>query len=144
MLVVWYRTESFLTSEHLQIPRRSMGGGQSVSPEWPFIGCFLLQGDLSSIMPPCKVMQLVVHMSALLYGWQLANTYRPRDYKRDLDGEFEPNLTNTVVFLLMATSHASSFFSNYEGHPIHEAHLYEQGVVLQLIGLHCGLDDAGH
>merc|ERR1711920_757017 len=31
--------------------------------------------------------------------------------------DFEPNLTNTVVFQLMAAMHASSFLANYEGHP---------------------------
>merc|ERR1712151_507728 len=37
-------------------------------------------------------LQLVVHMTVLLYGWRLANTFRNKDYKRDVEGEFEPNL----------------------------------------------------
>eukprot|EP00401_Gymnodinium_catenatum_P001329 CAMPEP_0117554754 /NCGR_PEP_ID=MMETSP0784-20121206/50919_1 /TAXON_ID=39447 /ORGANISM="" /LENGTH=1002 /DNA_ID=CAMNT_0005351933 /DNA_START=110 /DNA_END=3117 /DNA_ORIENTATION=+ len=63
------------------------------------------------------VIQLAVHMSVLMYGWKLANSYRSQDFKRDLEGEFKPNLTNTVVFQLMAAMHASSFLANYEGHP---------------------------
>jgi len=63
------------------------------------------------------VIQLIVHLAAFLYGWQLAKSYRAKDFERNLEGEFEPNLTNTVIFLIMATSHASSFLSNYEGHP---------------------------
>eukprot|EP00933_Yihiella_yeosuensis_P005411 TRINITY_DN10991_c0_g1_i1.p1 TRINITY_DN10991_c0_g1~~TRINITY_DN10991_c0_g1_i1.p1 ORF type:complete len:1210 (+),score=234.21 TRINITY_DN10991_c0_g1_i1:50-3679(+) len=62
-------------------------------------------------------LQLVVHLSVLFYGWQMANEHRVKDFKRDLEGEFAPNLTNSVVFLLMAAMHASSFLANYEGHP---------------------------
>merc|ERR1712166_747628 len=61
--------------------------------------------------------QLATHLAILLYGWQLANAHRPADWKRDLEGDFDPNLTNTVVFQLMASMHASSFLANYEGHP---------------------------
>merc|ERR1712113_793642 len=50
-------------------------------------------------------------------GWQLAISLRPADFKRDVEGEFEPNVTNTVIFQLMAATHASSFLANYEGHP---------------------------
>merc|ERR1712039_139878 len=42
---------------------------------------------------------------------------RPADFKRDVEGEFEPNLTNSVIFQLMAATHASSFLANYDGHP---------------------------
>eukprot|EP00931_Biecheleriopsis_adriatica_P091150 TRINITY_DN6504_c0_g2_i1.p1 TRINITY_DN6504_c0_g2~~TRINITY_DN6504_c0_g2_i1.p1 ORF type:complete len:1208 (+),score=273.18 TRINITY_DN6504_c0_g2_i1:55-3678(+) len=61
--------------------------------------------------------QLVIHLIILFHGWQLANEFRPKDFKRDLEGEFEPNLTNSVVFILMAAMHASSFLANYDGHP---------------------------
>mmetsp|Transcript_73771 Transcript_73771/g.211584 ORF Transcript_73771/g.211584 Transcript_73771/m.211584 type:complete len:157 (-) Transcript_73771:54-524(-) len=47
----------------------------------------------------------------------LANSFRDKEYKRNLEGDFEPNLTNTVVFQLIAAMHASSFLANYEGHP---------------------------
>jgi len=62
-------------------------------------------------------LQLIVHLSTLLYAWHLANSFRPKEFKRDIEGEFEPNLTNSVVFQLMASMHASSFLANYEGHP---------------------------
>ena len=47
----------------------------------------------------------------------MANQFRAKDFKRDLEGDFEPNLTNTVVFELMAAMHAASFLANYDGHP---------------------------
>merc|ERR1711920_107870 len=46
-----------------------------------------------------------------------AIAFRSKDFKRDIEGEFEINLTNTVIFQLMAAMHASSFLANYEGHP---------------------------
>lgn len=61
--------------------------------------------------------QLVVHLACLWYGWSLALEFREKDYKRDLEGEFAPNLTNTVIFEIIAAMHASSFMANYEGHP---------------------------
>ena len=61
--------------------------------------------------------QLLIHMMTLFCGWQMANQFRAKDFKRDLEGDFEPNLTNTVVFELMAAMHAASFLANYDGHP---------------------------
>ncbi|CAE7572453.1 Atp13a1, partial [Symbiodinium sp. CCMP2456] len=61
--------------------------------------------------------QLMIHMAILFSGWQMANRWRAKDFKRDLEGEFAPNLTNTVVFELMAAMHAASFLANYDGHP---------------------------
>jgi len=63
------------------------------------------------------VLQLAVHMSVSFYGWQYAVTFRGKDFKRDLEGDFEPSLTNTVVFQIMAASHVASFLANYEGQP---------------------------
>eukprot|EP00435_Cladocopium_sp_Y103_P030715 s100_g7.t1 len=61
--------------------------------------------------------QLLIHLITLFSGWQMANQFRAKDFKRDLEGDFEPNLTNTVVFELMAAMHAASFLANYDGHP---------------------------
>eukprot|EP00438_Fugacium_kawagutii_P030764 Skav215269 [mRNA] locus=scaffold2881:117638:120661:+ [translate_table: standard] len=61
--------------------------------------------------------QLLIHLFTLFTGWQMANQFRSKDFKRDLEGDFEPNLTNTVVFELMAAMHAASFLANYDGHP---------------------------
>lgn len=62
-------------------------------------------------------LQLAVHLTVLYNGWILAKDFRSKEFKRDVEGDFEPNLTNTVVFQLMAAMHASSFLANYEGHP---------------------------
>jgi len=84
-------------------------------------------------------LQLVVHVAVLVSGWRLATSFRDKEFKRDLEGEFEPNLTNTVVFQLMASMHASSFLANYEGHPFmqpltaNKPLLYSLGVFVLLI-----------
>uniref|UniRef100_A0A7S1SFD5 Uncharacterized protein n=1 Tax=Alexandrium catenella TaxID=2925 RepID=A0A7S1SFD5_ALECA len=84
-------------------------------------------------------LQLAVHMTVLFSGWQLAKGYRPKDFKRDVEGEFEPNLTNTLVFQLMAAMHASSFLANYEGHPFmqpltaNKALVYSLGIFIFII-----------
>eukprot|EP00746_Dinoflagellata_sp_MGD_P124119 gnl/MRDRNA2_/MRDRNA2_58704_c0_seq2.p1 gnl/MRDRNA2_/MRDRNA2_58704_c0~~gnl/MRDRNA2_/MRDRNA2_58704_c0_seq2.p1 ORF type:complete len:305 (+),score=70.10 gnl/MRDRNA2_/MRDRNA2_58704_c0_seq2:118-915(+) len=62
-------------------------------------------------------LQLSVHCTVLINGWQLAISTRESGFKRELEGEFKPNLTNTVVFELMAAMHISSFLANYEGQP---------------------------
>jgi len=83
--------------------------------------------DLAKIRPTGSIfawhallplaLQLVIHCCVLCWGWLLATSYRPADYKRDLEGDFEPNLTNSVVFVLIAAMHCSSFLANYEGAP---------------------------
>lgn len=110
-----------------------LGDGQTAMESLFTSMCFFLVSrsdpakQLAKQMPTCSVfawhvmvtllIQLVVHLSTLYYGWSLANSFRAKDYKRDLEGEFAPNLTNSVVFLLIAAMHASSFLANYEGHP---------------------------
>jgi len=65
-------------------------------------------------------LQLVVHSGVLYYGWARASSLRAKNFRRDLEGEFEPNLTNTVVFELTTAMHASSFLANYDGLPFVE------------------------
>lgn len=110
-----------------------LGDGQTAVESLFTSMCFFLVSrsapakQLAKQKPTCSVfawpvlvalaLQLVVHMTVLLRGWQLAKSFRPADFKRDVEGEFEPNLTNTAVFQLMAAMHAASFLANYEGHP---------------------------
>lgn len=110
-----------------------LGDGQTAAESIFVSACFFLVSrnqpakTLAKQTPTCSVfawnvmvtlgIQLVVHLSALYWGWTMANEFRAKDFKRNLEGDFEPNLTNTVVFQLIATMHASSFLANYEGHP---------------------------
>lgn len=53
----------------------------------------------------------------MMYTLSVTKPYLPPDYKPKLDGEFEPNLINTVVFLVSALQQVSVFAVNYKGHP---------------------------
>ncbi|KYF39175.1 P-type ATPase of unknown pump specificity (type V) protein [Toxoplasma gondii ARI] len=76
---------------------------------------------VASIFHPLVFLSLVLqaglHVYTLYAAWDLAKAFRAPDYKPNLDGHFEPNLVNSVVFLLIASMHASTFLSNYEGAP---------------------------
>jgi len=134
-----------------------LGDGQTAVESVFVSACFFLVSrsrpakNLAKQMPTCSVfawnvllslgIQLVVHLSFLYYGWTLANTHRAKDFKRNLEGDFEPNLTNTVVFLMIATMHGSSFLANYEGHPFmmpftsNKALMYSLGAFMSVIVL---------
>lgn len=62
-------------------------------------------------------LQLGVHLTVLVVGWKLATSNRSPGFRRNLEGEFSPNLTNTIVFYLTSAMHISSFIANYEGMP---------------------------
>mmetsp|Transcript_126796 Transcript_126796/g.370660 ORF Transcript_126796/g.370660 Transcript_126796/m.370660 type:complete len:1214 (-) Transcript_126796:94-3735(-) len=127
-----------------------LGDGQTAMESLFTSACFFLVSrsapakQLAKQQPTCSVfawpvllalaLQLVVHMSVLLAGWQLARSYRSQDFKRDIEGEFEPNLTNTMVFQLMAAMHASSFLANYEGHPFMQPLTANKALVYSLGG----------
>lgn len=76
---------------------------------------------ISSVFHPTVFLSLVLqsslHIYTLFTAWKIACELRPHDYKPNIDGQFEPNLVNSVVFLLIASMHASTFLSNYEGAP---------------------------
>lgn len=76
---------------------------------------------ISSVFHPTVFLSLVLQSSLHIYtlytAWDLACALRAPGYKPNVDGQFEPNLVNSVVFLLIASMHASTFLSNYEGAP---------------------------
>jgi cation-transporting ATPase 13A1 len=110
-----------------------LGDGQTTVESLFISACFFLvsrsnpskklakQQPISSIfhwsMMLSLVLQLVVHVGVLVIGWRLAIAHRPPSYRRNLEGDFSPNLTNTVVFLLTSSMHITSFLANYEGEP---------------------------
>merc|ERR1712048_881127 len=121
-----------------------LGDGQTAMESLFTSMCFFLvsRSALAKQQPTCSVfawsvllalaLQLAVHMTVLFRGWQLAKGFRPTDFKRDLEGDFAPNLTNTVVFQLMAAMHASSFLANYEGHPFMQPLRSNRGLLFAL------------
>jgi len=126
-----------------------LGDGQTAVESLLTSACFFLvsrsapAAKLAKQMPTYSVfawhvlvtllIQLVIHLSVLYYGWSLANSYRSKDFRRDLEGEFAPNLTNSAVFLLLAAMHASSFLANYEGHPFMQPLTSNKALLYSLI-----------
>uniref|UniRef100_A0A0G4GNG0 Cation-transporting P-type ATPase N-terminal domain-containing protein n=1 Tax=Chromera velia CCMP2878 TaxID=1169474 RepID=A0A0G4GNG0_9ALVE len=100
---------------------------------------------LSSICSPPAVLSLLlqssVHFACLLYGWSEARKRRPSDWKADLESQFEPDLVNTVVYLLFASMHGAAFLANYAGAPFmvslweNKPLLHGLGVFLLVLGV---------
>ncbi|KAI9027572.1 hypothetical protein CLU79DRAFT_739782 [Phycomyces nitens] len=63
--------------------------------------------------------QFAVHIAALVYINALAKTYEPPK-EVDLEGEFEPSLLNSGVYLIQLSMQVSTFAINYQGHPFRE------------------------
>ncbi|PFH36293.1 hypothetical protein BESB_044850 [Besnoitia besnoiti] len=97
---------------------------------------------IASIFHPTVFLSLVLqaslHTYTLYTAWDLARALRAPDYTPNLDGHFEPNLVNSVVFLLIASMHASTFLSNYEGAPF-MAPLLENRPLFVTLGFLVGL-----
>ncbi|CAO3617333.1 unnamed protein product [Cunninghamella blakesleeana] len=63
--------------------------------------------------------QFAVHIAALIYVNDLAKSYEPPK-EVDLEGEFEPSLLNSGVYLIQLAMQVSTFAINYQGHPFRE------------------------
>ncbi|KAI8149877.1 hypothetical protein BJV82DRAFT_585075 [Fennellomyces sp. T-0311] len=63
--------------------------------------------------------QFAVHIAALIYVNSLANHYEPPK-EVDLEGEFEPSLLNSGVYLIQLSMQVSTFAINYQGYPFRE------------------------
>ncbi|KAI9310292.1 hypothetical protein BX666DRAFT_2009139 [Dichotomocladium elegans] len=63
--------------------------------------------------------QFAVHIAALVYVNSLAKIYEtPKEV--DLEGEFEPSLLNSGVYLIQLSMQVSTFAINYQGYPFRE------------------------
>jgi cation-transporting ATPase 13A1 len=63
--------------------------------------------------------QFAVHIAALIYVNRLANYHEPPK-EVDLEGEFEPSLLNSGVYLIQLSMQVSTFAINYQGYPFRE------------------------
>jgi len=76
---------------------------------------------LSSIFHPASFSSLLgqfaIHMFTMVYAVQTAKKHLPDDYEPKLDGEFEPGILNTVVFLVSSVQQVTVFFVNMQGRP---------------------------
>ncbi|EGD97820.1 cation-transporting ATPase [Trichophyton tonsurans CBS 112818] len=65
--------------------------------------------------------QFAIHIVTLIYISQYVYSIEPRKEKIDLEGEFEPSLLNSAIYLLQLIQQISTFSINYQGRPFRES-----------------------
>ncbi|CAM9266079.1 unnamed protein product [Choristocarpus tenellus] len=61
--------------------------------------------------------QFALHLVCMVYVVSLSKEHLPEGYEPDLDGDFQPNMINSVVFLVGAVQQVSVFVVNLKGRP---------------------------
>lgn len=64
--------------------------------------------------------QFAIHIVTLIYISNYVQRTEPRNGNVDLEGEFEPSLLNSAVYLLQLIQQISTFAINYQGRPFRE------------------------
>ncbi|KAJ5561313.1 ATPase P-type K/Mg/Cd/Cu/Zn/Na/Ca/Na/H-transporter [Penicillium sp. DV-2018c] len=65
--------------------------------------------------------QFAIHIVTLIYLSNYVYKHEPRDSDIDLEGEFEPSLLNSAIYLLQLIQQISTFSINYQGRPFRES-----------------------
>ena len=76
---------------------------------------------MKSVFHPALILsilgQFVLHIFTMHSLVKQGKTYLPEDYKVNVDGEFEPSIVNSIVFLVTAVQQVSVFVVNLKGPP---------------------------
>lgn len=65
--------------------------------------------------------QFAIHIATLIYLSNYVYSVEPRQSDIDLEGEFEPSLLNSAIYLLQLIQQISTFSINYQGRPFRES-----------------------
>ena len=65
--------------------------------------------------------QFAIHIVTLIYISQYVQRTEPKKSDIDLEGEFEPSLLNSAIYLLQLIQQISTFAINYQGRPFRES-----------------------
>ncbi|KAI9934332.1 hypothetical protein ASPWEDRAFT_737444 [Aspergillus wentii DTO 134E9] len=65
--------------------------------------------------------QFAIHIVTLIYLSNYVYSIEPRQPDIDLEGEFEPSLLNSAIYLLQLIQQISTFSINYQGRPFRES-----------------------
>ncbi|KAL2066314.1 hypothetical protein VTL71DRAFT_2385 [Oculimacula yallundae] len=79
--------------------------------------------------------QFAIHIVTLIYIARYCDKLAPRDSNIDLEGEFQPSLLNSAVYLLQLIQQISTFAINYQGRPFREALSENRGMYWGIIGV---------
>lgn len=77
--------------------------------------------------------QFAVHIVTLIYISNYVQKTEPRKENVDLEGEFEPSLLNSAIYLLQLIQQISTFAINYQGRPFRESISENKGMYWGLI-----------
>merc|ERR1712217_305290 len=77
--------------------------------------------------------QFATHMGSMYVGMRMAQSYTT--LQTDPDLKFEPNVLNTVVYLLSSVQMAATFAANYIGKPFMTDLTGNTGLIRGLAGL---------
>ena len=79
--------------------------------------------------------QFAIHIVTLIYLSNYVQRTEPRKPDVDLEGEFEPSLLNSAVYLLQLIQQISTFAINYQGRPFREGIKENRGMYWGLVGV---------
>ncbi|KAF1811767.1 hypothetical protein P152DRAFT_459229 [Eremomyces bilateralis CBS 781.70] len=77
--------------------------------------------------------QFAIHIVTLIYISQYVQRTEPKDLDIDLEGEFEPSLLNSAIYLLQLIQQISTFAINYQGRPFRESIRENRGMYWGII-----------
>ncbi len=77
--------------------------------------------------------QFAIHIATLIYLSNYVHRIEPRKSDIDLEGEFEPSLLNSAVYLLQLIQQISTFAINYQGRPFREGIRENRGMYWGLL-----------
>ena len=84
--------------------------------------------DMASVLG-----QFAIHCGVLLYLANYVYGIVPPSEEVDLEGEFEPSLLNSAVYLMQLIQQVSTFSINYQGRPFRESIRENRGMYWGLI-----------
>ncbi|KAK2808688.1 hypothetical protein FQN50_004553 [Emmonsiellopsis sp. PD_5] len=77
--------------------------------------------------------QFAIHVATLIYLSNYVTSIEPKKEVIDLEGEFEPSLLNSAIYLLQLIQQISTFSINYQGRPFRESIRENRGMYWGLI-----------
>lgn len=77
--------------------------------------------------------QFAIHCATLIYLSNYVYSVEPASDEVDLEGEFEPSLLNSAVYLMQLIQQVSTFAINYQGRPFRESIKENRGMYWGLL-----------
>lgn len=88
---------------------------------------------------PSVLGQFAIHIATLIYITEFVHRFEPRKDRAsiNLEGEFEPSLLNSAIYLLQLIQQISTFAINYQGRPFRESIKENKGMYWGIVLVTC-------